>query len=462
MRRVMTGILGYGLVVAVLGLLGMMAAQPGRTNVLAIGLVAGGAGAVALTQMPRHWLLPAALAVRTLVPAPPAGSALGLLIPTLQLALVFTWVVRSLMAGAVPEHRLQVIGRRAVIPLAFGAWLAWGTLVSIDPSSSLGWIILFADSVLVLALVPADARTRDLLVRTWCILGGLLSLHVAGELVTQSDLLYGSLYDALGVPSVQHWSSYRPEASFRHPLPAALFLATSGVLAAGEAVRTGHMRWAVLSVPALIAAAATLSRSGVAGMLVGLLVLVLLWSHRRFPGSAQWRYPLAGVGLLVTVIGLRSGPLAERLDTIEATRSTEARTDAIGVAWDTATQYPWFGSGPGTADVAAAPFNPSGLPIESSLLQSFVSLGAVGLVLLLALVAWATWPAFRRGDVAVVSAIVAYLVVISLFNALEGRVSLLIYLGLLLALGRAGTDDPERHHDPTGVPVATAGTPRHR
>jgi O-antigen ligase len=93
-----------------------------------------------------------------------------------------------------------------------------------------------------------------------------------------------------------------------------------------------------------------------------------------------------------------------------------------------------LGTGPGTSSLAAAELGFS-LPIENSLLQILVSLGVPGLLLFGLLIGLALRASLRNpGGLAAASALVAYVVSVSGYNAIDDRRSAHVILGLLLVI----------------------------
>ena len=399
----------------------------------------GAAVALHVFLLPTAWLPSMALVIHVLVPAPPIPLA-SALTPSVAVVILLIWVIRRLFEKHAEHGVIHLDWKVLTLPVAVGLWYSMSLVLSTDPPRSLGWLFVFGTSILLYTIVPVTTADADLLLRTWVVVGALIALHVMFESILQSDLLYGWFYRQLGVDSIQHWSSYRPEGSFRHPLSAALFLATTSAISLGEAVRRSKA-WFFL--PALMAGAAavlTLSRGSVGALVMGGLVVWSMWHPGRFPKFSALRHTsgLVGTSLLVGIVNF--GPFAARLDSIEAARSSETRTEVMRIAISSSWEQGPFGGGPGMSQQVISPVNTDGLPIESSLLQLLVSTGLIGVLLFMALML----EILRRGVLArsmgAVAGLTTYLITVSVFNVFEAKESLLVFGGLLIIACRRPPD----------------------
>ena len=406
-------------------------AGPGTFNA-ALGAVMVAAVTLHVLLLPTAWLPSMALLVHVLVPAPPIPLLLSSFTPSLAVLILLAWTVRRLVERTSELGGVRLDWRHLAAPSIFMVWLVLSTLFSPALVPSAGWVFAVFTGLVLFAMVPVTSRESGLLLATWVVAGCILAVHVLLESVAQDDLLYGWFYDQLGVDSVQHWSTYRPEASFRHPLSAALFLSVGAMIAAGEAVRRGRGIFWFGSGLCATAAVLTLSRGALVSMVVGFVVLWALWSPQRFRTFPWLRHTLGALGTLVLLCIMNVGPLADRLASAEAGRSTETRLEVMDLAWSTALAQGLFGAGPDRSQIASAPFNPAGIPIESSLLQLLVSLGFGGLLLFLLLMGTVLAKSICRRTLGATVGLATFLSSITFFNVMEQKESLIVLGGLLV------------------------------
>ena len=435
-----------------------------------LALVLGTVVAFHVVLLPTSWLPSMALAVHVLVPAPEIPVLQRGLTPSVGVVIMLVWVVRRLIERYRLDEGMRLDWRTMTAPTTLGFWLLVGLVLSSNQGGSLSWTFTFGTSLLMFAIVPVVREDADLLLRTWVVVGTILAVHVAIEFLVQGDLLYGWFYRELGVPSDQHWSTYRPEASFRHPLSAALFLSVSACISMGEAVRRGRGWYFGSALLCAVAAGLTLSRGALIGLVVGVIAVWALWSPRRFPTFSVWRHTLGAVVALSVICSVNFGPLAARLKSVEAARSSETRWEIIRIAWRGAVANAPFGSGPGTSQSAVRRFNPEDLPIESSMLQLLVSVGVIGLVLFLLTMALVVRAGVQAHALGAVAGLICYLIGITLFNVAEAKESMLLLGGLLILAARrpsvgeppdapesVGAEDSETRRSRESAEVAARG-----
>lgn len=417
-------------------------------------LVAATVFGATMFLLPVGWLPAAAVVAFAVVPnrLVPSESIFNAL-PPVSLILAI-WVFRRLVLGQRPPTG-GLPAPTTPPALRIGAWiaaaafLAWALLTALRSEYSdtgFSWLSSFTIGMLIPLLVP-DARAEARALRsTWLVVGAIAGAYAAVEVVLQGSPLWGTLYDALGYGSSQHWSVYRAEVSFGHPLFAAAFLAPPALLGIGGWLGSGRAWHLVAGLVAAVGVVATVSRGAILAVALGAalaLVLALTVIPRRPGRRVAQLTALAVVG----GIGVLNFPaLTARMDSLDAARSSEARDIATGVAMQAAANAGWLGSGPGTSGISGREIYD--VVIENSLFQLLISVGIPGLVLFLALVALLALAAVRRGDVAAAAAMAGYLVVITGFNAIDAVRALHLVLGLLVILTLHGAPAPRLDRPP--------------
>lgn len=446
------------------GAVGVLAASAVAPNyltsvgfaIIPIGLLAF-LGLIGLFVIPVHALPSIGLVIFSLLPArilPQEGPLAALPIATIVLAI---WALRRLLrmhpalTASPPSVSGSSVSGSSGLALAarisgvgFVLWSVFVLSRSVHLQTSAGWLISFtAGAILPLLITDAKAEAR-LLRQTWLMLGAVLGCYALGEALLGSNPVWGRLYVALGVVDSQHWSVYRAEASFGHPLIAALFFAVTGVLAITQWL-TNRSRWplaaAVISGLALIV---TVSRGPLlaSAVAIGLAYIAVI----ALRGSKRWsRVALvavigaAGVGFL-----LSNDAFQERNSSTEAAVSSQARDVGIWVAVQAAKASDWLGTGPGTSGITGRLFD--SVVIENSLLQLLISVGIPGVVLFLGMIGFAVLAALRRRDVAAGAALVVFTACITSFNAIDALRPVHLLLGCLLIVTLNENLDTENVH----------------
>ncbi len=442
--------------------------------IVAVGLLAL-AAAVVLFVVPVEMLPALALITFSLVPARvvPQDGPFGAL-PLATIILLVWGARRLLLGGAPPSQRPGLPGRRVssaaaewsepfragavVCGVLFLSWSLFSLVRSSDVQASTGWLVSFTAGALLPLAIRDARREADWIKRAWLMLGGWLGAYAVVEAATRSNFIWGSLYSALGLTDSQHWSVYRSEASFGHPLVVALFFAVACALAIGDWLTTSS-RWtltaAVLSGLGLVA---TVSRGAL--LAAAIAVGFAFFASMVLRGEKRWSR-FAGVTTLATagVIGVfQYDSFRARNDSVEAELSSQARDLGLSVSIQASELSGGLGSGPGTSGITGRLFD--NVVIENSLLQLLISLGIPGLMLFVGLVGFAFLHALSRRAVGAASGLLAYLVCIAGFNALDAIRPMHLLLGCLLIL----TLNP--HRVPGRVPgtdestLATATGPR--
>lgn len=325
-----------------------------------------------------------------------------------------------------------------VLAIALMVWMFFLSAFAPLKDESIGWIISFLP-VVILPLIFRDLSLEAKAIRNaWVILGAVLGIYASLEVLFQENFLYW----ALGANPSQHWSVYRAEGAFGHPLLFGAFLAVAAVLAFGEWL---DGRRAVFFVAAFCASAgviATSSRGSLVALFVGVVAAICMVVLR--PGRSHKERAVGLILALGTAIALvlMLTPLLDRWFSEEAERSTVARTEGLELAIFLIKSSNYLGTGPGTSSLAARSAG-STLPIELSPLQALVSLGVPGSLLLLCILFVALHRSFRDRNIVAVSGVATFVVAISGFNYFDDRRSALILLGCILIISLGSRMDKD-------------------
>ena len=342
------------------------------------------------------------------------------------------WVVRLALGSGRPALLRSL---RWTVPLAL-VLLALST-VSLSDTRSVNWtIILFVTVALPTALVPAvDERTSSTLLKSWFTLGIALSLVAVLESLVESNPL------ARYYNFDQHWALYRVTTTLGHPLMNGTFFAVTACVAAFVALRPSGPRAVAFACFVLTALAAGLtgSRSGVYALVCGLGVglLVMLVSGRTSIANKLLGVAI-GVTALLVLPALPS--IAGRSASAEGVASGLYRDESIRLAGKLIAQHPWLGSGPGSSAIAVARSG-ANLPLENAVLGTVVSLGVVGMIVLLVLAVLVLVRAGQGGRPDGIGAIAAFVVAGSAFPLWEPNPAALILVGLVLIATRPTSAD---------------------
>jgi hypothetical protein len=388
-----------------------------------------------------------ALVIYCLVPAKilPSEGPLGALPATTILLVV--WVMRRILLDNKPLQRLTRKARAdagdgpapapwraaAVISaVAFLLWAIFALVRSVEVQTSAGWLISFTCGALLPLLIANASKEAEYLRKTWIVLGAVLGVYAVVEAALRANPLWGTLYSAIGAEDSQHWSVYRAEVGFGHPLIASLFFAAAACLALGNWLTT-NAKWTLLAAAlSAFGLAATVSRGAIlaGGIALVFCALAALFFH----GEKRWnRFALVGFLGVVGLIGLSQfGALTDRNDSAEAVLSAGARDTGIWVAQQAAALTNYIGSGPGTSGITGRLFDD--VVIENSGLQLLISVGIPGLLFFLGIIGSAFFHALSRRAAGEASALLAYSICIAGFNAIDALRPMHLLLGVLLII----------------------------
>ncbi|MFD1720149.1 O-antigen ligase family protein [Amnibacterium endophyticum] len=279
-------------------------------------------------------------------------------------------------------------------------------------------------------VVVGDCRSEAAsLRRVWPAVGAVVGAYAVLEYVLRRNPVYGAVDQLIGGAAVQNWSGYRSTASLDHPVYLGMFLACSCALAVGAFARGS--RWSLVAVVLTGGGlVTTLSRGaflalGVAGVVGAILA--------AFAGRAVLRRFAAVLVVAAAITAVALPVLLERFGSSEAQGSVTQRTRTYDIVFSAWTQHPVLGTGGGTAADAVGDAILSLRYIENWYLQILLGLGAVGLLVVAALVAALLTTAVRRRDLPAAMLTAAFCVAIATYNA-DDRAATLFLLALVVVV----------------------------
>lgn len=430
--------------------------------------IGGIVGAVVLLRVPAHWLPAMALAFFAVVPTPITPSSFTFRM-TLWAVVLIVWVVRRALAPQLWRapirdwmRELVLTPWRAIAILAFAAFLVWSAVATVRgsfASAGISWMVSIAVCVGLPMLVFDAQREAVLLRKTWVALSGLLALYACLELVAQSSPIIGPLYAALGTEQDQHWSLYRAEITFGHPLLAGTFLTVGAALAFGAWLQGSRRSDLLLGILASAGVVATVSRGPMAAVAITVVVALVAVSVMNpdrsllRPGSILIAGLIAGVGVL------NFEPVTARNNNLDASISAGARDLAVTVAFKAAELSNWLGSGAATSGISGRTF--SDVVIENSFLQLLISVGVPGLLFFVVLAIALLGSALSRRDIAPAAGLLGFLVCLAGYNAIDAVRPSHLLLGFLVIICLNPVHVPEfsrgiRMRQPVGARIFDA------
>lgn len=434
--------------VLVLGALSLDAAAVRYLFVAVVGLLAVGV----CFAVPVESLPTLALVAAVLVPDRIADYSTSPLLTPATVALS-VWLVRKLLArssgtGRTTDtgtgHRLRSWLARSAVVLSLG--MVPLVLVSPNRRFSVAWTFTFALAVAVPPLLgdlEGEARRlRAALPR----LGAVVAGYAVVEYLLERNVLYGSVYNALGLDELQHWSVYRSDATLGHPLVAGLFFTVVLAFCVGRWLESRRSRFLGVALLNGVGIVTTVSRGSyiAAAVAVASVLVVALCVQSRH--RVRRLFALAAFSA-ASVLAVNSDAFVERGLSAEGLSSLNSRNALPQIAADAASASHWLGGGPASSLPLAAPYNFQGLPIENSYLQLVIGIGAWGLALFVLLLVLAAVIALRGRNLSGFGALIGYAVAIAGFAALDSRRDLVVLLGLLVVLSIVPTE-PARGETP--------------
>lgn len=408
----------------------LVEASPRSTAVSAILAVLFVLFGLTAILLPVEWLPAASLLVFALAPKRLLPDPLGDIHPASILILV--WVIRRQFAQ---DRRENTQGNRRTLILGIVAliWMTVSTLFSIDIVNSLVWMAVFVCTVILVISTGLNDREAKLLTRTWLISGSLLGLYAVVEAALQRNFVYGPIYNVFGDDG-QHWDTYRSTATLGHPLFAGMFLSVAAAMAVSRLI-DGFKASRLLAAAACIAGMlATLSRGAIIALVLATLAGFALAVTRNARRRLTVVLSFTGLAVVGFAFVSLSPSLLDRFSSDEATGSLDQRIRTIGIVSDALRDAVATGGGPGNAALSLGDQILSLRYIENSFLQIVLGVGVVGLFLIIAFILSALIQSWRRGGTLEVMQLVAFVVAIAGYNALDDQRVTITLLGLVLAL----------------------------
>ncbi|KQP97444.1 MULTISPECIES: O-antigen ligase family protein [unclassified Rathayibacter] len=429
----------------------------------AVGLIGG----LVVFFMPRH-LMPA-LALAVLVVLPVGYMDIPRITGryfTPAVIILAVWVLRMMFGARDSDAAPVKIG--AVLWLPVLGVVGVSTLLGVDPGISVTWALV----ALICVVLPyhygrirrdeiwPSSQTAFLWIGVF--IGGLAVLDFVAGFNPWSSLFS---YDV----TEKVWSVFRTRTSLGHPLVTSTVATMCAMIALFGSDRR---RW--LRITALLGSGAAVilavSRTGVLALAIGLALgcFVLLFSSspsRRTRRVTAFFLLVSAVGFLGVVTN--SPLLDQRNDSSGGIKSSDYREQSTKVALDLIEDDWLLGTGPGnSATEFSSVFDG---PLENSVFQLTLSLGIPLAALALGALAVVVLRVARRGDAGVAAAVVAFLVSLSGFSAIDVNPALLALLTPLMfragQLISAPSPDgtPSTPHASSATPAALArGTSRSR
>ncbi|TQJ29572.1 O-antigen ligase family protein [Microbacterium sp. SLBN-146] len=403
------------------------------TAVAAVGFLA------VLVLAPVHTLPSISLAAFVFVPQQAVGYLNGASPAAIALGV---WAVRRIVTGGAARGDSLLLWARiaAVAAAAWGCWLLTQSTDAVAFQLGAQWMASLILAVVLPLLAGGAERELQTLWRVWPVVTIVAALYIGIEYALGSNPLYGRIYDIVGRSVTQDWAVYRAHGSFGHPLYAATFFAASVAAALARFVTVPRAPW-LWGVAAAAALTLTVSRSALAAAAVAavlIFVLVPIFARGRVLPRYGGAVAVAGVGALVIAA---SGLLQSRVDSSEASTSSAARGTITDITFTAIRASDWLGVGPGMADRALAPWNDQQYVVESSPLQILLSLGLPGAIALGLITVLAAVAALTRKNIPILAALIALVIAISGYNAIEALLPLHALLGLLFLMAFARTAD---------------------
>lgn len=412
----------------------------GDEGTIAIPLLIGGLilAALAIT-LPAQWVPSLALIVFAFVPVRLVpSSGLFALAPAISIIL-FVWVVRKLLTRSktTPKRMLAKGHRGAFATCVTGAvvlivWSLFTLTFSDYPQSVLGWTSSLVVGALSTLLVRNAAEEAHLLTRTFITSGAILGGYAIIEGLLHTNFFFGTIYSMVGANSIQHWSVYRSEASFGHPLFAGTFFAIAGAMAVAAYMQQGQAKNLWLGAFSIAGLVFTVSRGQILAAAIAITVTFCVWLISRGERRLDKVVLLVGLAGIALFIVVEFSALLDRGNSTEAMASNQARDRAWNLAFQVAADHGWMGAGAGSSG-AAVQYIDENTVIENSALQLLVSVGILGVIAFFLIMFGASIFALASQSFSAFAGLFAYGVAALGYNAIERR-SALVLLGLLLVV----------------------------
>jgi O-antigen ligase len=286
----------------------------------------------------------------------------------------------------------------------------------------------------------------------------LLALYgVVEGFVLHTNLLFGWLF-----AHTSWWARLKYDASYRvttllgHPLINGAVFAVAATLGAADLLDRRDRPWYTYARLALFLGAvlATHSRGAAISAAIGIAVVLFLGGSRS--SFIKGRRFVLAVSAIVAGAVIVTG-LQARDESRQGRESAAVRVTVLDRAANTLHSLPFSGAGPGQSDAfrSARQMPGSEIPLEDSYAELAVSLGLVGVALFIMMtVAPVAIGLRRRHTLGEAAALLALLVDIGGFNAIESHPAILILIALLSICILASQEPPLSQSYLVSIPSA--------
>lgn len=348
---------------------------------------------------------------------------------------IAVWLLRRLLSKRHEKSTPTWPVRRfyVLVAVLFAAWCALSAIWTLSTSTTITWTLVFVVCALVPSLLRDFEKEAATLLKVWPVIGAIVGLYGLIEFSVQDPFVYGPIYDLAGAAQLpQHWEIYRAASTFGHPLYAGAFFAASTMFSLGNLLsRRGLWRVILLALNAggLLV---TVSRGALLGTAIAAAVVLIV---AVMTGDTVGR----GRRLIITLFAIAGGalaysypPLQDRLNSADAEGSSSARDRIFDAVVARTQESGWLGVGAGSSRYGVAD---QGIPyIESSAFQLLLSVGLIGVVLILLVVISGAFGAIGLRNFGALGAVIAYAVSLSAYNAIDDLRGTHVILGLILMM----------------------------
>jgi hypothetical protein len=406
----------------------------------------------ALFAIPVRFLPAITLLVTLLVPSEATFVPHSLKYAALGAVPLAIWMIRTPRLTQTPRV-LQILA------ILLGIWLALSEIFA-PLHSHRGWEWLLVAIVALVLPILHTPTGLDLSRFRLCLLvvASVLGIYALIEgFFLHANPLFGDLFRDTVWWSNQHFNaSYRATTLLGHPLVNGTVFSAAAVLAASSLVRSRDHALGYLVCFGILTGAVLVTRSrGAAVALAVGLAVAISFERGHWQGHGIRRLILAVcavVGLALVVVGLEA-----RNASVQGHTSAEARVSTISYTKQTLSDIEPFGAGPGESDTyrAARQLSGSSGALENSYAELVVSLGPIGVVIILALLGSLIAIGLRvKLVIGETAALLTVVVAIAGYNAIEGHRMVIILISLLTIAILTGVRDSLGQHSrrqPGGV-----------
>jgi hypothetical protein len=429
----------------------------GSLRAVLIGMVAG---AGAMTLLPNVALPSISLWLLVLVPFGYISITAGVgRYLSLAVVAVGIWLLRIVLAEDRDFFRFALRGWLVIAPVLL--MLLVSTMCSEYGRTSvmITWSAVFVICVVAPALV-GQVATDDVWPKvqvTFACVGMFLGVLALSEYLLQFNPWRYFLSSDVASKT---WSVFRARTSLGHPLTTSMVASVALAVCLFPGVSRSRWLFRAGAVGALVALVLSVSRGGVVAVAAA-AVVGLLSSQPKDQGSEPgkigsrrgWTFLLVAA---VTAMAVLSPLLSQRRVSGEGLVSVSMRSQIFSNSWLLVMERPVTGFGPGISSLIYEQ-RYGEFSIENSALQLMVSIGIPAFLLVSVGLTIVVRTAMRRSRAGVAAGLVAFLVSVAGYNALDSNPALLAVLAPLVycAVSPARFPAPAREQ----AAVLTPGSP---